>query len=68
MKTVLDFLHGMYKRRCGYSGICTAISGLSSAVTIPGYESLSNHPLISRYVKCIYNKHPPLQKYVNISL
>ena len=27
---------------------------------------MSNHPLISRYVKDIYNKHPPLPKYINI--
>ena len=27
---------------------------------------MSNHPLISRYMKGIYNKHPPLPKYVNI--
>ena len=65
VKNVLDFFHGMYKRGCRLSGICAARSALSSAVTIPGYERMSNHPLISRYVKGIYNKHPPLPKYVN---
>ena len=66
VKNALDFLHGMYKRGCRYSGICTARSALFSTVTITGYERMSNHPLISRYVKGIYNKHPPLPKYVNI--
>ena len=66
MKNVLDFLHGIYKWRCRYSGICPARSALSNAATIPGYERMSNHPLISQYIKGIYNKHPPLPKYVNI--
>ena len=66
VKNVLDFLHGMYKQGWRYSGICAARSALSSAVTIPGYERMSNNPLISRYIKGFYNKHPPLPKYVNI--
>ena len=66
VKNVLDFFHGMYKRGCRYSGICAARSALSSAVTIPGYKRMSNHPLISRYVRGIYNKHPPLPKCVII--
>ena len=66
VKNMLHFLHGMYKRGCRCSGICPARSALSSAITIPGYERMSNHPLISRYIKCIYNKHQPLPKYVNI--
>ena len=66
VKNVLDFLHGMYKRGCRCSGIYAARSALSSAVATPGYERMSNHPLISRYIKGIYNKHSPLPKYVNI--
>ena len=66
VKNMLHFLHGMYNRGCRYSGICPARSALSSAITIPGYERMSNHPLISRYIKGIYNKHQPLPKYVNI--
>ena len=38
----------------------------SSLVTIRGYLKLSEHPLVSRYMKGIYNRHPPLPKYVNI--
>ena len=66
VKNVLEFLHGMYLNGCRYSGICAARSALASAVTIPGYEKLSSHPLISRYIKGIFNKHPPLPKYVKI--
>ena len=42
VKTVLDFVYGMYKCGCTYSGTCTARSALSSAVTIPAYERMSN--------------------------
>lgn len=66
MKTVLDLLHGIYERGCRCIGICAAKSALSSAVTIPGYERMSNHPVISQYVKSIYSKHAPLSKYVNL--
>ena len=66
VNNMLDVLHGMYKRVCRYSGICSARSALSSAVTMPGYESMSNHSFISQYTKGVYNKHSPLPKYVNI--
>ena len=56
----------MYKHGCRYSGFCAARNGLSSAVTIPGDERMSNQPLISQYVKGIYNKHPPIPKNANI--
>ena len=36
------------------------------SATIPGYERMSNRPLIFRYIKGIYNKHPPLPEYVII--
>ena len=35
-------------------------------VTIPGYKTMSNHPLISPYVNSIYHKHVPLPEFVNI--
>ena len=63
---VLAFLHGMYHNGCLYSGLCAARSALSSLITTKGYLKLSDHPLISRYLKGIYNRHPPLPKYVDI--
>ena len=63
---VLSFLHGMYCRVCLYSGLCTARSALSSSITTKRYLKLSDHPLISKYLKGIYNTHPPLPKYVDI--
>ena len=37
--------------------ICTAV--------IKGFIELSDHPLISRFLKGIYNRHPVLPKYSN---
>ena len=66
VNTVLTFMHGMYLNVCLYSGLCAARSALSSVVTIRGYLKLLEHPLVSRYLKCIYNRHPSLPKYVDI--
>ena len=59
-------MHGMYINGCLYSGLCAARSALSSILTIKGYTKLSEHPFISRYLKGIYNRHPPLPKYTSI--
>ena len=59
-------MHGMYINGCLYSDLCAASSALSSTVTIKGYTKLSEHAFISRYLKGIYNRHPPLPKYTSI--
>ena len=56
----------LYEQGCRYSGICSARSALSSAYTLGGQDTLAQHPLISRFVKGIYNLHPPTAKYSNI--
>ena len=66
VNTVLTFMHGMYLNGCFYSGLCAALSALSSVVTIRGYLKLSEHSLVSQYLKGIYSRHPPLPKHVNI--
>ena len=63
---VLEFLMHMYENGCKYSGICAARSALSNMYSLTGEESLAQHPLISRFVKGIYNLHPPVAKYTNI--
>ena len=65
IKSVL-FLHCMNKNGCLYSGICVARSSLSSFVMIEDYDKLSSHPLITKFVKGIFNRHPPLPKYATI--
>ena len=66
VNTVLTFMYGMHLSGCLYSGLCAARSAFSSAVTIRGVPKLSEHPLVSRYLKCVYNRYPPLPKYLNI--
>ena len=61
-----SFLHGMYTKGCLYSGVCGARSALSSVVCIKGFSKLSDHPMISRYLKGIFDRHPPLPKYAQI--
>ena len=56
----------MYTEGCLYSGLCGARSALSSAVCIKGFPKLSDHPIISRYVKGILTRQPPLPKYKQI--
>ena len=63
---ILKFLLSMYKGGCHYSGLCAVRSALSSAIEIPGYDCISENPMISRFLKGVYNKHPPMPKYAEI--
>ena len=66
IKSVLMFLHGMYKNGWLYGGICTAGSALSGAVMIESYDKLLSHPLVTTSIKGVFNKHFPLSKYVSM--
>ena len=52
----------MYTKGCLYSGLYGARSALSHVACIKGFPKLSDHPMISRYLKGIFNRHPPLPK------
>eukprot|EP00794_Sanderia_malayensis_P004314 gene4314-4887_t len=66
INSVLEFLLQLHKGGCLYSGLSAARSALASIIVIPGYSSLSEHPMIARFLKGIFNRHPPLPKYVHI--
>ena len=66
IETKLKFLHGMYNDGCLYSGLCAAQSALASVVTVKGFAKLSDHPLLVRYQEGIFNRHPPLSRYMHI--
>ena len=66
VNSVLKFLYYLYQNGCYYSGLSSARSALSTIVHIEGYSKLSDHPLISKFMKGIYNQHPTLPRYVNI--
>ena len=55
--SVLTFLHDMYNDGCLYSGLYAAQSALASVVTIKGFVKFSDHPLLVRYPKRIFNRH-----------
>ena len=59
--TVLEFLHVLRKRNLGYSVLNSARGMLSSFATIEGYDA-GKHPLVSRYMKGVYNSNPSLPK------
>ena len=64
--SVLKFLHGLYNDGCLYSGLCATRSALASLVTIKGFAKRSDNPLLVRYLKGIFNRHPPLPTYMHI--
>ena len=61
-----EFLNDLYNSGCQYSALCTARSALASVVTIQGFPSLSDHPMIHRYLKGMYNRNPPMPKYIQV--
>ena len=42
------------------------MNGCFTVVTIPGYNKLSGHSLVSRFVRGIFNWHYPLPRHTNI--
>ena len=66
IEIVLKFIHDMHNHGCLYSSLCAARSALASVVTIKGFAKLSDYPLLVRYLKGIFNRHPPLPRYMNI--
>ena len=65
IESVLKFLHGMYNDGL-CSGLSAARSALASTVTIKMFAKLSDHPLLVRYLKGIFNRHPPLPRYMHL--
>ena len=56
----------MDTKGCLYSGLCGARSALSSVACINRFSKPSDHPMISGYLKEIFNRHLPLPKYTQI--
>ena len=55
VNSVLKFLYYLYENGCYYSGLSSARSALSTVVHFEGYSKLSDHPLISKFMKGICN-------------
>ena len=54
----IDFLASLYEDGLGYSAINTARSALSSVLAFPGNVTFGNHPLVSRFLKGVFELKP----------
>ena len=61
--SVLKFFTELYEKGCQYSSITLARSALESVVTLRGYATLSDHPLIKRFIKGVFHLRPPKPEY-----
>ena len=62
----LEFLHHQYQNGLSYSGINTARSALSTVIFLPDGSSFGNHPLVSRFLKGVFESRPSLPRYKHI--
>jgi hypothetical protein len=63
---VLQFLTLIYEQTNSYSAINTARCALSSFITLDSGQTIGTHPLVSRFVKGVYNLHPPAPRYSEV--
>ena len=63
---VLEFFINLYTTGCHYSGLCAARSALSSLIHIEEGPSISAHPITTRFLKGVCNRHPPSPRYLAI--
>ena len=64
--TVLDFMYELYNQGKSYSLLNTTQSALSSFVLFLDGKDLGYHPLISRFLKGVFNLRPPIPRYTHI--
>ena len=62
----LQFLMSLYNQGLTYSTINTARSALSLILNIEGPHPFGSHPLVSRFLKGIYETRKPQPKYKTI--
>ena len=62
----IDFLASLYEEGLGYSAINTARSALSSVLTLPGNVTFGKHPLVTRFIKGVFELKPSLPRYNHI--
>lgn len=62
----LQFLMYLYNQGLSYSTINTARSALSSILNIRGPHHFGSHPLVTRFLKGIYETRKPQPKYKTI--
>ena len=59
----LEFLTYLYRQGLGYSAINTARSALSAVITLGDKTTFGEHPLVTRFLKGIFEIKPSLPRY-----
>ena len=59
-------LTNMFEMGLGYSSICSARSALNCIVCLPGYSGITEHPVLKRFIKGVFNMRPPQPRYSHI--
>lgn len=61
--SLLKYLTHLFETGVGYSCINTAKSAISTMNSILTGQQIGNHPLVSRFMKGVFNEKPSLPKY-----
>ena len=64
--SILKIFTELYEKGCQYSSINLARSALATVVTLSGYATLSDHPLIKCFIKEVFHLRPPKPKYFSL--
>jgi integrase len=59
----VNFLAELYKEGIGYSALNTARSALSTTLMVSDSEVFGTHPLVSRFMKGVFETRPSLPRY-----
>ena len=59
----IDFLATLFSSGLGYSAINTARSALSSVLLLPNNTTFGSHPLVTRFLKGVFELKPSLPRY-----
>ena len=62
----VEFLTNLFNKGLGYSAINTARSALSTIITGPNNLSFGKHPLVSRFLKGVFEIKPSLPRYTAV--
>ena len=66
MNQALLFLRMLFQQGLSYSTINTARSALSTIICLPDGQSFGSHPIVVRFMKCIFELRKPKPKYNSI--
>ena len=59
----VNFLAELYREGIGYSALNTARSALSTTCMLKNSETFGTHPLVSRFMKGVFESRPSLPRY-----